>query len=292
MNDARQLYVTFFGFLKAQLGSGKFANLKQRKFTVLGVLWPSKKFADQDLIPGSATGDAGGAAGVVSTADVAQDDLLQRLDLFKDALGDPAAAPQFAEARSLVPELANFPSKQRRFVDLIRSVLPQTSEAVTVEDASPAFFKLDAQDLINRLSRPMPLALAQTSGNAAGLNTGRGSAAGLGDVLSGIKGSFTHLLNYTTYYVMKDRAGTVGRTGVYRVLREVRGLCGWMEVHVAGHPFGAPVVTPATDGLTGTPSIKTDSITLFQGVFSHFCFAFLYNKIKAGFFRAVVTSKK
>src|SRR5258706_9094732 len=63
MNDARQLYVTFFGFLKAQLGSGKFANLKQRKFTVLGILWPSKKFADQDLIPGSATGDAGGAAG-------------------------------------------------------------------------------------------------------------------------------------------------------------------------------------------------------------------------------------
>ena len=155
-NDARQLYVNFFGFLKKQLGEGKFDNLKQRKFTVLGILWPSKKFADQDLIPGSATGDAGGAAGVASTADVAQDDLLQRLDLFQDALGDPSAAPQFAEARSLVPEVANFPSKQRRFVDLIRSVLPQTSEAVTVEDASPAFFKLDAQDLINRLSRPMP----------------------------------------------------------------------------------------------------------------------------------------
>src|SRR5258708_3317252 len=225
MNDARQLYVNFFGILKTQLGTSKFANLNQRKFTVLGVLWPSKKFADQDLIPGNATGDAGGAAGVGSTADVGQDDLLQKLDLFQDALGDPSAAPQFAEARSVVPELANFPSKQRRFVDLIRSVLPQTSEAVTVEDASPAFFKLDAQDLINRLSRPMPAELAQTSRSAAGLQTGKGSAPWLGDVLSGIKGSFIHLLDYTTYYVMNDLARTVGRTGVYQVLREVRDDC-------------------------------------------------------------------
>src|SRR5260221_3719248 len=79
MNDARQLYVTFFGFLKAQLGSGKFANLKQRKFTVLGVLWPSKKFADQDLIPGNATGVAGGAAGGASSDQPAPAELLQKL---------------------------------------------------------------------------------------------------------------------------------------------------------------------------------------------------------------------
>src|SRR5260370_32440069 len=82
MNDARQLYVNFFGILKTQLGTSKFANLNPRKFTVLGVLLPSKKFPDQDLIPGNATGDAGGASDVASTADVAQDDLLQRLDLF------------------------------------------------------------------------------------------------------------------------------------------------------------------------------------------------------------------
>jgi hypothetical protein len=292
MNDARQLYVNFFGILKTQLGTSKFANLNPRKFTVLGVLWPSKKFADQDLIPGNATGVAGGAASVASTADLAQDDLLQRLDVFKDALGDPATEAQFAEARSLVPDLANFPSKQRRFVDLIRSVLPQTNEAVTVEDASPAFFKLDAQDLINRLSRPMPLALAQTSGNAAGLNPERGSAAGLGDVLSGIKGSFTHLLNYTTYYVMKDRAGTVGRTGVYRVLREVRDDCPSMKVHIAGHSFGGRVVTAATDGPTGTPPIKPETMTLLQAAFSHNGFAHLYDGVHDGFFRAVVTSKK
>jgi len=113
-------------------------------------------------------------------------DLLQRLDVFKDALGDPATEAQFAEARSLVPDLARFPKQATPVCDLIRSVLPQTNEAVTVEDASPAFFKLDAQDLINRLSRPMPLALAQTSGNAAGLNPREGAQPrGLGDVLSG-----------------------------------------------------------------------------------------------------------
>src|SRR5258707_15189681 len=109
MNDARQLYVTFFGFLKAQLGSGKFANLKQRKFTVLGILWPSKKFADQDLIPGSATGDAGGAAGVVSTTHVAPDELLQKIYLFPGAPSDAAAAPHISQAPSLVPQRPNIP---------------------------------------------------------------------------------------------------------------------------------------------------------------------------------------
>src|SRR5260221_6541078 len=91
MNDARQLYVTFFGFLKAQLGSGKFANLKQRKFTVLGVLWPSKKFADQDLIPGNATGVAGGAAGAASSAHLDPDPTLQQLNPFKHTLCDSAS---------------------------------------------------------------------------------------------------------------------------------------------------------------------------------------------------------
>src|SRR5258708_31512890 len=105
-NDARQLYVNFFGFLKKQLGGSKFNNLKQRKFTVLGVLWPSKKFADQDLIPGNATGVAGGAAGVSFSAGLAPNDLLQKLHPFKDALGGPAPKTQFAEARYPGPDAA------------------------------------------------------------------------------------------------------------------------------------------------------------------------------------------
>jgi hypothetical protein len=292
MNDARQLYLDFFGFIKRQLEGGKFADLKNRKFTVLGFLWPSKKFANADLIPGNPTGASGGAAAISPGADVAQDDLLRRLDAFETLLEDPTTASQFAEARSLVPDLATFPSKQRRFVDLIRGVLPQTNVSITAEDASPAFFKLDAADLIDRLSRPMPIAAAQTEGGAAGLSFGSGGAAGLGEILSGIKGSFIHLLNYTSYYVMKDRAGIVGRTGAYQVLREVRDDCPSLKVHIAGHSFGARLVTAATDGPTDKPPIRPETMALLQAAFSHNGFAHLYDGIHDGFFRTVVTNKK
>jgi hypothetical protein len=292
MDDARQLYRDFFGFLKSQLDAAKFDNLKNRKFTILGFLWPSKKFAEADLIPGNATGTSGGAAAVSSGADIAQDDLLRRLDLFESALADPATASQLAEARSLVPDLATFPSKQRRFVDLIRAVLPQTTESITGEDGSPAFFKLDAGDLISRLSRPMPITLAQTVGGAAGLPVSSGAAAGLGDILSGIKGAFIHLLNYTSYYVMKDRAGTVGRTGAYQVLREVRDDCPSLKIHIAGHSFGGRLVTAATDGPTNKPPIRPKTMILLQAAFSHNGFGHLFDGIHDGFFRAVVTDKK
>src|SRR5260221_8125974 len=115
MNDARQLYVNFFGILKTQLGTSKFANLNQRKFTVLGVLWPSKKFADQDLIPGNATGDAGGAAGVLSSPGFFHKDLLQKVALSPAAPFDPSRGPPFTEARSQRPHFTPFPAEHSPF---------------------------------------------------------------------------------------------------------------------------------------------------------------------------------
>jgi hypothetical protein len=46
LNDARQLYVKFFEVFKKQLDRNQSGDLKNRKFTVLGFLWPSKKFAE------------------------------------------------------------------------------------------------------------------------------------------------------------------------------------------------------------------------------------------------------
>jgi hypothetical protein len=292
LNDARQLYVKFFEVFKKQLDRNQSGDLKNRKFTVLGFLWPSKKFAEADLIPGKASAGSGQAAAVSSGTGIITDDLLQRLDVFESALDDPSKAPQLAVARSLVPELGNFPSKQRRFVELIRSLLPQSGESVTPEDASSGFFKLDARELINRLSRPMPIAAAQTTGTASALPAGTGAAAGIGDLLSGIKGSFIHLMNYTTYYVMKDRAGVVGRNGGYQVLREIRDDFPALKVHIAGHSFGGRLVTAAADGPTDKPPIRPETLTLLQAAYSHNGLAHLYDGVHDGFFRAVVSGKK
>lgn len=290
INDARQLYLSFFQLFKNQLEGGQLAELANRKFTVLGFLWPSKKFAEADLIPGNIPSGSGNAADVGSESAIMSDDLLERVAVLESALDDGSKAPQFAEARALVPDLADFPSKQRQFVNLVRSLLPQTSESITPEDASPGFFKLDAQELINRLSRPMPIALAQTTGSAASLGTG--TAAGLGDFLSGIKGSFIHLMNYTTYYIMKDRAGVVGRNGGYQVLRELRNQFPSLKIHLAGHSFGGQLVTAAADGPTDKPPFQPETMTLLQAAYSHNGLAHLYDGVHDGFFRTVVTAKK
>src|SRR5215469_11825871 len=49
MDAARTLYRNFLGFLDQFLSANK-----TRKVIAIGVLWPSKKFAEQDLIPSGA----------------------------------------------------------------------------------------------------------------------------------------------------------------------------------------------------------------------------------------------
>jgi hypothetical protein len=138
----------------------------------------------------------------------------------------------------------------------------------------------------------MPIAAAQTTGTASALPAGTGAAAGIGDLLSGIKGSFIHLMNYTTYYVMKDRAGVVGRNGGYQVLREIRDDFPALKVHIAGHSFGGRLVTAAADGPTDKPPIRPETLTLLQAAYSHNGLAHLYDGVHDGFFRAVVSGKK
>ena len=50
-----------------------------------------------------------------------------------------------------------------------------------------------------------------------------GGAAGLKDILSGFKAAAMNVLNYTTYYEMKSRAGAVGAQGVAKLIDKLRG---------------------------------------------------------------------
>jgi hypothetical protein len=56
MDDARKLYKNLFDCVDKELDAGDVPNLGSRKFAVLGILWPSKKFAEEDLIPSGAAG--------------------------------------------------------------------------------------------------------------------------------------------------------------------------------------------------------------------------------------------
>ena len=92
---------------------------------------------------------------------------------------------------------------------------------------------------------------------------------GLGGLLGGILGGGLNLLNYTTFYAMKERSAVVGSAGLAPLLSAIArpGL----RLHLAGHSFGARLVSAATKALPAGTTVA--SVALLQGAFSHFGFA-------------------
>ena len=129
--------------------------------------------------------------------------------------------------------------------------------------------------------------------SAAGSDRVYEGAAGLGDFFKGIVAGASNLLNYVTYYQMKERAGTVGRTGVNAAISAVRKTHPHVRIHLVGHSFGCRVVTAAVTG--SAPSVMgfANSMSLLQGAFSHYSFSASYDKSnKPGFFRNLVSEAR
>src|SRR5262245_54738888 len=54
MPDARALYERLLESVRATINGGQLAGVSGRRFAVLGIFWPSKKFAESELIPSGA----------------------------------------------------------------------------------------------------------------------------------------------------------------------------------------------------------------------------------------------
>lgn len=279
MAEARNLYNELFANVAAQIP--KHASLANRKFAIVGVFWPSKKFADSELIP------SGGAAGLGGGADLSSALVKQKLESLKGTFDVPDAAA-LEHAKSLIDGLENSPAKQKEFVDIIRSLVPQTSSDAT-DDASDRFLKRPASEIMKTLSAPSMMVPPQGGGGGAlGLNNPAGGAAGLGDFFSGMKAAASRLLNFATYYQMKERAGLVGKA-LNVMLASMRQLRPDLRIHLIGHSFGARVVTAAVDGPV---AVRPSSLALLQGAFSHNGFAERFDGNKDGFFRKVIAQSK
>lgn len=275
--DARALYGALLAQCAQVLQAQGPALLPGRKLAVLGALWPSKKFADAHLIPSGAAGAAGPVTDQV---------LARALDQLRGAFDAPGADRALAQAKRLLPKLADSPAAQGAFADLLRSVLPPTEQSPDV-DASAAFRALPGRELLGHFAKPLPAAPPghPVAGPGAVVH-----AAGLGDFFGGIKAGALNLLNYTTYYQMKERAGRVGRDGLRAVLQRLRQQQPALRLHLAGHSFGGRVVTAAAAGADGQPALPINSLTLLQAAFSHYGFSDNYDGTHAGFFRRVLTA--
>jgi hypothetical protein len=297
VNDATDLYEALTALIKAQVDSNP--KLAGRSFAVCGLLWPSKKFEDKDLIPS-------GAAALNDA--VTTDQLKQRVDDLSSLYAAsewPSAAPApeaFGTIKSMMDQIENRPDNQKEVVDLLRGLIPK--DAASTDDASTRFFELPSDLLINKLSKSLTPPQIQAGGGAAALAnldpfrpaemSGLGGAAGFRDVMGGIKSGFMHLLNYATYYLMKARAGDVGSKGVAPLIVKLRDAKPALRIHMIGHSFGCRVTAAALNALPVDEKYHPDTVLLLQGAFSHNGFAepSLSPKVDRGAFRDVIVSHK
>lgn len=254
---------------------------------VLGVFWPSKRFAPSHLIAGGAA-SAGG--------DAPADALDAELDALADALGPEAAGP-LARAKALVP-LLDESATQDAFVDVLRDLLPSADDPIDDDPADrvpPRLRTEPGRHVLDLLEAPLPPAPLPNGGRPAGgvgeggaADRSAGGAAGLGDALRGVRAAALRLANLTTYYVMKRRAGLVGRQALVPLLDRVAAARPGLRVHLVGHSFGGRLVTAAAAQVE-TPA---QSLTLLQAAFSHHGLAQAYDGERDGAFRAVLSASK
>ena len=281
MEEAKALYAEFLRNFRSLLDAGSLPTLANRKWAVLGVLWPSKKLEEKELIPSGAAG-AGSAVGMAA--------MKAKLDSLKGVFDSPQADRTLDELQRLLPKLEDSTSAQKEFVDKVRSLVHK--RAPDQEDGSEAFFTVPSGELLGKLRKPVSFTVARPPANAGGAaGIGSGGAAGLGEFFSGIWSGVRNALNYTTYYQMKERAGLVGTNGVNPILRALQVDRPNMKLHLIGHSFGGRLVTAAVAGSSEATLLRVRTLSLLQAAFSHYGFAEKWDGVNNGFFHRVVSAR-
>ncbi len=300
MAEARRLCEKFLISFRRRLDMGV-PGTADRKFAVACVLWPSKKFAEQELIPSGAAGLGGG---------ISDKAVVEQLQALKGFFSGKDADAKLEQAKALVPKLQDSPAAQKEFAELLRAALePDAGHAKAgADDGAPDFFKLDGHEVMTRLSKPLPIPSTAHAGGAAGISGpglgatsgpgagNHGGAAGLLSFFSGIKSAALNLLNLTAYYQMKARAGLVGTKGLAPLIRSIKELHAPLKIHFAGHSFGCRLLTSAAwaldKGELNPKAVPIDSLSLLQAAFSHYGFADKWDGTHAGAFRNVLLNKQ
>jgi hypothetical protein len=295
MDDAKALYAGLAKEIAAQ--AAKLPALAGRSFALAGVLWPSKKFEDADLIPSGAA-----ALDATVTSEVLKRRVRDLRSLYEaggwPSGGENDKAAVFDQIEASIEGIENDPPRQATTASLVRSVV--SPESASADDASDLFFDMKPSRLVEKLSRSLNPPVASPHGAGAlsidpfstAPTSGLGGAAGFRDVLGGVKAGFLHLLNFTTYYLMKARAGEVGTKGLAPLLTTIRGLRPELRLHLIGHSFGCRLASSAVNALPEKPELYPETMLLLQGAFSHNGFAVPGNGVPQGVFRGVIEKGK
>ena len=263
-NDATRLYTNFLGTFKANLARPEFSALANRQFVFAGVYWPSKPF--RETFDEAASGTRGLQDPSPTLADAKA-----QLEDFKAHDASPAQRVNLEKAISLLPTLEKNPQAQDEFVELVLSLLDTSSDKT---EGLPQMRRRPGSEILASLSTPTA-----------------GGTRGIGDVAGKIAGGVGQFLNLTKWYVMKDRSGTVGATGVTEAVRTLRASYPSLRIHVVGHSLGGRLAASCAKALAAAPKVQLDSLTLLEAAFSHFGFSANNGHDTAGFFRDVIVQQ-
>ena len=300
-NVAFRLYQGFFGVLAEQFRNTPFipppgsavdatATLSA-KIGFAGVLWPSQRWSDEP-IPDfeapvrSAGGGAASIGGPPSGERVALSPEIDPETLSGLREVFPAAVAQLDRMAELLTGPASdaaqteFYNQLKQFAALVgtddddgEDDRPRTGLA----PGEPAMLLDGPRELFGRYAdalRQTGADLAQPAADDAGRNDAGLGAAGIGDMLGKALHGAKEALRQATYWQMKNRAGTVGREGLGRMLGRLHARAPQLRVHLIGHSFGARLVSYALAGLpAGLDPSPIKSVTLLEGAFSQWVFA-------------------
>lgn len=253
---ARRLYRGFLGRI-AQVAAARGAGDGARIGTV-GIIWPSMRWADEDL-PVPAEG------GMASLGPAAPNDAQLARDL-RAVYREPEQVAAIDRLAGLLDETPRSDQALEEFRAALAPLVGGT-DAGGREDQGEAGI-LDAGDTEALFDR--------FAGLDQRVQPSEGTLLGLGDRFQKLWKGGREVLRATTYFEMKRRAGAVGKAGLGPALQRLRQATPGLRVHLIGHSFGARLVSFALAGLpaqaTGENS-PVKSLLLVQAAFSQFAFA-------------------
>ena len=265
VTEATTLYTGFLKTFRAHMSRPEFHAVAERRFVVAGVYWPSKPFRE--------TYDTGAdRSRGLDDGSGAMADVKAQLDDLKKHDASPDQRRKLDKAIALLPALEADTKAQDEFVELVLSLLEHS--ALDKTEGMPQLRERSGSELLARLR------------DSTGDRT-----RGIGGVFGTIAGAVGRFLNLTNWYVMKDRSGTVGATGVADAVRGLHASRPDIRIHLVGHSLGGRLMASCAKALGEAPKLRIDSLMLLEAAFSHFGFSSDNGHGTAGFFRDVITKQ-
>jgi hypothetical protein len=301
--EAQALYSGFFTSVANAWSAAGLTTADQQRTGVIAIYWPSKRFDESDLI-------AGGAAAVADPTPVDYGAAIAtQIANLKDAFGQFDAGQQalLDAALAQVPALDS-PAGQNAYVAALAALFPKTTGEPDegLDPSTSALASGNGAQILQNIQTQLgaPAAAPMDSGGAASIDdagdtvaggapetSAPGRASGFNPIQA-VQQAANMLLNLTTYYVMKERAGTVGQTGVAPLVANTLATKPGLRVHLVGHSFGGRLVTSLANALPDGAQART--MALLQAAYSHYGLAPAPadGSRPVGAFRDVVTKQK